>query len=271
MFDLGRIYNRRRDIHDRYGGQRQGGICTPRGLPAVFIFTGDSGHAHGYRDEFRDDGLYWYTGEGQRGDMEMVRGNLAIRDHERNGKSIYMFEDVGSGNVRYFGEGRYVGHHTEERPDHDGVPRSAIIFELELVTTSDGAMPESLSAQPINRLWSMPLDSVRVLAVSAPPVQTTPTERRSNVRRRSAAVRVYVLRRANGTCEACGKPAPFETRQRRPYLEPHHILRVADGGPDHPRFVAAICPNCHREAHHGRDADLLNDALLERLASLEST
>jgi hypothetical protein len=38
-----------------------------------------------------------------------------------------------------------------------------------------------------------------------------------------------------------------------PNLEPHHIRRLADGGPDHPRWVAALCPTCHRRVHHGVD------------------
>jgi hypothetical protein len=33
----------------------------------IFIFTGESGETYGYRDEFRPDGTFWYTGEGQTG------------------------------------------------------------------------------------------------------------------------------------------------------------------------------------------------------------
>ena len=38
-----------------------------------------------------------------------------------------------------------------------------------------------------------------------------------------------------------------------PYLEPHHITRLADNGPDHPAKVIALCPNCHRKAHSSQD------------------
>jgi hypothetical protein len=30
MFEVGKIYNRRADIHDKYKGKQQGGICTPQ-------------------------------------------------------------------------------------------------------------------------------------------------------------------------------------------------------------------------------------------------
>ena len=42
-FEIGKIYNRVVDIHERFGGQRQGGISTPSGQPYIFIFTGDVG------------------------------------------------------------------------------------------------------------------------------------------------------------------------------------------------------------------------------------
>ena len=39
-FIVGHTYNRRRDIHARYGGQRQNGIVTPSNSFIVFLFTG---------------------------------------------------------------------------------------------------------------------------------------------------------------------------------------------------------------------------------------
>jgi 5-methylcytosine-specific restriction protein A len=63
--------------------------------------------------------------------------------------------------------------------------------------------------------------------------------------------------------------APFERPNGTPYLEPHHIRRIADGGPDHPRWVAGICPNCHREIHHGKNGDQLNEGLADSIGKLE--
>lgn len=74
QFTIGQEY-RRRDLHTVYGGQRQGGISTPQQFPIVLLFTGESGEQYGYGDTFQADGTFWYTGEGQVGDMEMVRGN----------------------------------------------------------------------------------------------------------------------------------------------------------------------------------------------------
>jgi hypothetical protein len=83
--------------------------------------------------------------------------------------------------------------------------------------------------------------------------------------------KAYVLKRANGHCEACKKAAPFLRKDGTPYLEPHHIKRVADGGPDHPRFVGAVCPTCHRIIHHGEGGVKLNAELEQYVLDLEKT
>jgi 5-methylcytosine-specific restriction protein A len=77
MFELGQSY-KRTDLHKQYGGQRQGGISTPRRWPFLFLFTGKSGSHFGYEDNWHD-GLFLYTGEGQSGDMQFRAGNKAIR------------------------------------------------------------------------------------------------------------------------------------------------------------------------------------------------
>lgn len=72
---------------------------------------------------------------------------------------------------------------------------------------------------------------------------------------RDAAVGAWALERAGWRCEACGCQAPFRTAQGEPYLEVHHLRRLADGGPDTVDNVAALCPSCHREVHLGEHAD----------------
>ena len=46
----------------------------------------------------------------------------------------------------------------------------------------------------------------------------------------SKEVSKYILARANGECEACKQQAPFMIKKRLPYLEPHYIRRLSDGG-----------------------------------------
>ena len=70
--------------------------------------------------------------------------------------------------------------------------------------------------------------------------------------RRNADVIVSVLSRANGICERCGKTAPFLRKSDgTPFLEVHHRKPLAEDGEDTIENALALCPNCHREVHHG--------------------
>ena len=66
---------------------------------------------------------------------------------------------------------------------------------------------------------------------------------------RNKYVSEYAKRRAGGKCQLCGRLAPFYDNEGRPYLEAHHIIRLADGGEDSENNVVALCPNCHRTMH----------------------
>lgn len=82
---------------------------------------------------------------------------------------------------------------------------------------------------------------------------------------RDPKVKAYVLQRAKEHCELCGTPAPFKNDEGVPFLEVHHVKRLAEGGPDVPRNAVALCPNCHREAHHGIKRDEIRKKLKRAL------
>lgn len=72
------------------------------------------------------------------------------------------------------------------------------------------------------------------------------------VYKRNSDVVAEVLDKANGICQACRKPAPFNKRSNnKPYLEVHHRIHLANDGEDTVENAIAVCPNCHREAHYG--------------------
>lgn len=274
-WEVGHVYNRRADLHGRFGGQQQGGISTPADHPLIFLFTSKSGSRYGYEDEFRSDGSFWYTGEGQVEDMSMARGNRAIRDHEADGKELHLFEAVGGGNVRYIGQAFYLTHHIEERRDANDDLRQAIVLELAVETEegeqeTDEVSESNVGYDSCTSFAGRSMDELRRIALQSASPTASAEERRSNVYCRAKAVKEYVLRRADGTCEGCGKDAPFVTSQGRPYLESHHVRRVSDGGPDHPKWVIALCPNCHRRVHHGRNGGEYNARLAEHLEKIEA-
>ena len=70
---------------------------------------------------------------------------------------------------------------------------------------------------------------------------------------RDPLVKAWVLKNANGICEACSSSAPFNRQDGSPYLEVHHLVPLSEGGADTTDNALAVCPNCHRRLHHGRD------------------
>lgn len=73
---------------------------------------------------------------------------------------------------------------------------------------------------------------------------------------RDQNVIAYVLQAADDICEHCGELGPFFShRTGGLYLEVHHVVHLADGGPDTVENCVALCPNCHRRAHHSSNAE----------------
>lgn len=70
----------------------------------------------------------------------------------------------------------------------------------------------------------------------------------TTVRERHWAIAEYVKRMAKGNCDLCTLPAPFNVGGI-PFLECHHVLPLAEGGPDKIENAVALCPNCHRKMH----------------------
>ncbi|MER7346414.1 restriction endonuclease [Streptomyces aurantiacus] len=122
-------------IHEEYGGRRQGGIGPSRVTPNVLLFTDPAkGHRHGYFDGWGDDGCYHYAGEGQVGDQKMTQGNLAIFNHERDGRALRLFRGVSSGVCQYLGQFTLPAERpwylTDAPETGDGPVRSVIMFRL---------------------------------------------------------------------------------------------------------------------------------------------
>jgi hypothetical protein len=71
--------------------------------------------------------------------------------------------------------------------------------------------------------------------------------------------------RANFRCEIKGcKYEPFTGVYNLPYIEVHHIERLADGGQDTLENTVCLCPAHHREIHFGSNKNKLNYEVLEK-------
>ncbi len=73
------------------------------------------------------------------------------------------------------------------------------------------------------------------------------------------------IRRAKGKCEndSCKNKSPFKNYDGEVFLESHHIVFLSNNGQDELDNMIALCPNCHREAHHGKNRDILKKNFLQ--------
>jgi 5-methylcytosine-specific restriction enzyme A len=121
-------------------------------------------------------------------------------------------------------------------------------------TSSIAEMEEAFTMRVIASLKDIPSSRKQRLQNAAKIPAKTPVT--TYVFNRNPDVVAEVLLRANGICELCKCPAPFRrARDGTPYLEVHHRRPLVMGGEDTVENAIAVCPNCHRCAHYGRDAN----------------
>jgi hypothetical protein len=152
MFEINKIY-KRSELHIQYGGNGQSGIANCAGHPFIFIFTGKAGEQHGYEDGWDEENYFNYTGEGQNGDMTFTKGNRALRDHQKNGKAVYLFESQSKGLWRFVEQVELVDYSYFPTPDSAGHIRQGIKFKFR---SSTGQSVNAKGAPRISRNYNKP-------------------------------------------------------------------------------------------------------------------
>ncbi|MBN4051964.1 HNH endonuclease [Cytophagaceae bacterium AH-315-L13] len=195
MFIKGQIY-KRSIIHDSYGGNRQSGICPSAQAPYIFIFSGSGGTQHGYKDRWENKNVFSYTGEGQVGDMEFTKGNLALRDHIVSGKKVFLFEYVNKGMVEFISEMEVINIGYFETHDRKGTLRIGIKFFFKRAGVTLYKTPSDL----------MPVTKVTEIDKSYETLKPNTTERKGLVTSRvgQGAYRMSILHRWEYQCAATG-------------------------------------------------------------------
>jgi hypothetical protein len=133
-----------------YGGNRQGGIAPSAKVPYIFIFSGKSGSQYGYKDGWDNPNVFSYTGEGQVGDMRFVKGNLALREHIKNGKRVFLFEYERSGYVKFISELEFYDIGYFDTPDINKNERVGIKFFFKKKGAYIPVTPEQFQVNQVN-------------------------------------------------------------------------------------------------------------------------
>lgn len=108
---------------------------------------------------------------------------------------------------------------------------------------------EEIERDTERTLASLSLDDIKKLAGEASDKPAPKYSVQQTQRKRNMYLPELIKRMANGKCQLCGQILDYKDSAGRPYLEAHHIIPLADDGPDSIDNMVALCPNCHRKMH----------------------
>ncbi len=228
-----------------------------------------------YEDEWIDERTILYTGEGKKGNQTPNSSGNKDLIMAANDKSwrVFLFEKIKPNKYYYRGEVDVdpLIKQKQNVLDEDYNPRSVIQFTMTLKKISEDItyteedtliiennkkkLIEKLKPEIIHRLAKNKEEDLKVSYVNVKQYN------------RDQAVSRDTKNRANGICDLCHQKAPFETKDG-PYLESHHLIWIANGGPDVIYNTVALCPNCHRRLHalnDKKDIKKLQDAISKYL------
>ena len=165
-------------------------------LSIYFYFFREIGSQHGYQDGWDNPNVFSYTGEGQSGDMQFTKGNLALREHLQKGKRVFLFEIESKGFVKFKSEVEFFDADYFETHDTKGNLRVGIKFFFKRKGAHVPMQPE-LFTQPL-----MVEDAISKYGFSPP----NETERKGLVTSRvgQGAYRKRIIHRWEYKCAVTG-------------------------------------------------------------------
>ncbi|WP_262967273.1 HNH endonuclease [Methylobacter psychrophilus] len=207
-----------------------------------------------YQDRIDEDIIH-YTGMGQKGNQDLNDAqNKTLNESITNGVGVHLFEVIEQGKYIYVGKVQLAGKAYEENQlDTEGNDRLVWMFPLQLSDSSRFVPVE------LDKVKNLDADRARTASKLSPEellrkakqARKIPGSRQATVKQyqRNEYVAEEAKRRANGICQLCLLPAPFTNKNKKPYLEVHHIVWLARVGNDSLENTVALCPNCHRKMH----------------------
>ena len=209
-----------------------------------------------YDDQWTEEGILNYTGMGTENDQSIeFAQNKTLTIAKREGIKVYLFESYKDNEYYYSGEVELYGSpYQSEETDINGNMRKVVKFPLKRVDPSKTVIVdikdiEKSEQEKIKEVRKNNVEEIKVRAKTAESNKVFTKEVKTTYRERNQYIAEYTKERAKGICDLCGEEAPFKDKSGRPYLESHHVITLADNGPDAIYNTVAICPNCHRKIH----------------------
>lgn len=180
----------RKELHDRWGGGRYGGMEPSIKAESVFLFSNPSaGEAFGYKyDGWHADGALHYTGDGQVGDQSLRSGgNKSLVDAATLGRTVRVFRSEGR-MTTYLGAFELADppYYRADALDRNDEVRSVLVFRLRPLGDVSRA-PEDAADPDIATPEELPVEANNVDKYAA----QRPDEPREAVRREAKLVGRY--------------------------------------------------------------------------------
>jgi 5-methylcytosine-specific restriction enzyme A len=211
-----------------------------------------------YSDKWINGTLH-YNGMGLEGNQKLVSHNKTLAHSNENGVEVFLFEAFDNSNDKhvFMGRVKVIDEPYKERQfDDKGNLRDVWVFPLKPLDISNDLPIVNFKTMKIANNSMVKKRKLKKLNTKEIEDRAKNFDGRPSVRdakasfvERNIYVSQYAKIRAQGICDLCEEPAPFNTSKGEPYLETHHIVWLSKGGLDSLDNTVALCPNCHRKMH----------------------
>ena len=206
------------------------------------------------------EGVYHYTGQGMKGDQSLsFAQNKTLAESPDNHVNLHFFEVFKDGQYIYVGKVELASKPYQAiQDDEDSYPRKVWVFPLRLINADN---PQTyLDSELVTKAYKDQAKIADKLDIAELMKRAIKSGSAASSRKtyakmyvRSPYIAEFTKRQANGFCQLCNAPAPFNNKNNEPYLESHHIVWLSNDGPDTVDNTVALCPNCHKRMHVRND------------------
>lgn len=245
-----------KEIYKIFGCSLMSGMARSHKTNSLVLSTDTESKKRFYGD-FWDGDVLHYTGMGLSGDqsLDFAQNKTLASSREKNIFIALFSKYKIKGKIVYVYRGEVSLAADPYQDEENG--RMVYRFILRLDRTTKHDKEEVVKAinnerhRSVSKLFGKLTPEEqreRALAHSSKGRRNSSKKTKKISYTRSEEVKAYAKLRANGICECCGKPAPFDV-DGEPFLVCHHIIWLERGGEDSIYNTCALCPNCHNMIH----------------------